>query len=91
MKIKAFKSQIALLYAEGSVSEVIGVLAEILREHSDGQWDEGNCRLSVNLCIAAEILEVVAENLDFNYNTISNEEWKDVVDNIIVGLEDIIL
>lgn len=79
------------LYIESRMVSILGDMARIVREDSDGQWDEGNCRLSVNLCIAAEILTVVAENLDFNYNTISNEEWKDVIDNIIVGLEDIIL
>lgn len=79
------------LYIESRMVSILADLARIVREDSDGQWDEGNCRLSANLCIAAEILEVVAENLDLNYNTISNEEWKDVVDNIIVGLEDIIL
>lgn len=79
------------LYIESRMVSILGDMARIVREDSDGQWDEGNCRLSVNLCIAAEILAVVAENLDINYNTISNEEWKDVMDNIIVGLEDIIL
>ena len=79
------------LYLESRMVSILGDMARIVREDSDGQWDEGNCRLSVNLCIAAEILAVVAENLDFNYNTISVEEWKDVIDNIIVGLEDITL
>lgn len=79
------------LYIESRMVSILADLARIVREDSDGQWYEGNCRLSANLCIAAEILAVVAENLDFNYNTLSNEEWKDVVDNIIVGLEDIIL
>ena len=58
MKIEEFESQIALLYAEGGVSEVIGVLAEILRKHSDEQWEEGNCNYSSNLSVVADILDI---------------------------------
>lgn len=80
-----FRKKLTELYDDAGITNCVGVLADIILEHSDSQWDEGNCSHSENLFQAWELLDRVAISLDVNYQL---KEAKEELRTNIQALKD---
>lgn len=69
-----FRTKLREMYEEAGIANTVGVLADIIQEHSDSQWDEGNCSYSENLFKAWELLDKAAIALDVNFRLKSAKE-----------------